>query len=192
MYDVHADPYCYLGTSVLKNLPGLRDADSLERFEAAITSQRAREPLPNGRYGVRHYQSIHRHLFQDVYAWAGRFRTVRMAKEQSVFCYPENIANEMRKVFGALKARHFLRDMQPQAFSVGAAHFLAELNAIHPFRDGNGRTQLVFMAMLASQANQQLDLARLRRDAYLPAITESFKGNERPLAAVLFELLDGD
>ena len=122
----------------------------------------------------------------------GRDDSGPFAWQKSKACFAIQ-RNEMRKVFGALKARNFLRDMHPQAFSVEAAHFLAELNAIHPFRDGNGRTQLVFMAMLASQANQQLDLARLRRDAYLRAIVESFKGgNERPLAAVLFELLDGD
>ena len=91
MYGAFADPYCYPGTTVLKNIPELRDAKALERYELSLSDQRAREPFPVGRLSVRHYRSIHWHLFRDVYAWAGRFRTIRIAKEQSVFCFPENI-----------------------------------------------------------------------------------------------------
>ena len=88
MYEVQPDPYCYAGTDVLKNIPGLRDSGDLRLFETAITSQRAEEPLPSGRLNASHYRAIHRHLFQDVYRWAGRYRTVRIAKGDSMFCYP--------------------------------------------------------------------------------------------------------
>ena len=73
MYGTFEDPYCYPGTSILRNLPGLRDSAALQQFEAIATAQRADEPLPNGRLGVAHYRAIHRHLFQDVYSWAGQF-----------------------------------------------------------------------------------------------------------------------
>jgi hypothetical protein len=94
MYKAAADPYCYPGTTVLKNIPRIRDQATLDQFEAAITAQRADEPFPHGRYGVAHYRAVHRHLFQDVYSWAGKFRTVRLSKGDSTFCYPENIAQE--------------------------------------------------------------------------------------------------
>jgi cell filamentation protein len=80
MYEAIVDPYCYSGSTVLKNIPGLRSQRALDRFEAAITAQRADEPLPSGRLSVAHYRAVHHHLFQDVYAWAGRFRTVRISK----------------------------------------------------------------------------------------------------------------
>lgn len=99
MYDATSDPYCYPGTAVLKNYPGHLRQLELDAFEAASTMQRADEPLPNGRLSVRHYRAIHRHLFQDVYPFAGRFRTVRLAKDASAFCYPEHIAREMRALF---------------------------------------------------------------------------------------------
>jgi cell filamentation protein len=182
MYEAHADPYCYPGTSVLKNIPDIRDAAALERFETAITAQRAEEPL-------RHYQAIHRHLFQDVYLWAGRFRTVRIAKGESVFCYPENIPQEMRRVFAELRQARLLRNLTSTAFAAKAAHVLAELNAIHLFREGNGRVQLVLLAILAEHVGHPLDVTRLDREAYLSAIIQSFRGEERPLSGLLLSLV---
>jgi cell filamentation protein len=185
MYEAHADPYCYPGTCVLRNIPGFRDQATLDTFEIDITTQRAEELLPIGRLSVRHCQAIHRHLFQDVYTWAGRFRTVRMAKGASVFCYPENIVREMKRVFAELKDAGFLEGLTVAAFATGAAHFLADLNAIHPFREGNGRTQLIFLAAVAEHAGHRLDPTRLNREAYLAAIIRSFNGDESGLVAQL-------
>ncbi|GEP60605.1 hypothetical protein RSO01_77710 [Reyranella soli] len=98
-YNAIADPYCYSDTSVLINIPGIRNAAMLARFEVVSTAQRADEPLPRGLLSVRHYRAVHHHLFQDVYAWACRFRTVRLSKDGSTFCYPEHIEREMRALF---------------------------------------------------------------------------------------------
>ena len=77
MYEAFDDPYCYPGTSVLKNRLDLRTQGELQEFEAMITDQRANEPLPAGGLDYGHYLAVHRHLFQDVYQWAGQIRTVR-------------------------------------------------------------------------------------------------------------------
>lgn len=180
-YDSIEDPYCYPGTSILKNRPGIRDAAALAAFEAEITHQRAAEPLPHGRLSVTHYRAIHRHLFQDVYAWAGRFRTVRIEKDGSMFCYPEHIGEQMRFLFASLREASFLRGLPSRVFVEQAAHSLAELNAIHPFREGNGRCQLVFLLVLTEYAGYSLDLSRLDPQAFLAAMVNSFQGNEDPL-----------
>ncbi|WP_309500932.1 hypothetical protein [Bradyrhizobium arachidis] len=91
MYDAVEDPYCYPGTTVLKNKLNLRKQTELDAFEAEITAQRAEEPLPSGRLGYAHYKAIHKHLFQDVFAWAGKIRKVWISKGGSMFCYPESI-----------------------------------------------------------------------------------------------------
>jgi cell filamentation protein len=135
------------------------------------------------------YQAIHRHLFQDVYHWAGKFRTVRITKENSTFCYPEFIPAEMARIFGWLKAEKFLRGGTPAIFAARTAHFLAELNAIHPFREGNGRTQLAFTALLAFRAGHPLDLSQLDPSRFLTAMIASFNGDEHTLAAILGELV---
>ena len=80
----------------------VRDQAELDAFETLITAQRAEEPLPRGRLGYAHYRAIHRHLFQDVFSWAGKLRSIRIAKGGNMFCYPEQIDREMRQLFAEL------------------------------------------------------------------------------------------
>jgi cell filamentation protein len=189
MYEAEADSYCYPGTTVLINRLGLHDRANLEAFETEMVSQRFREPLPPGRLTSRHYRAIHRHLFQDVYAWAGRIRTVRIAKQGSAFCYPEHIEREMQRLFGDLAAQKQFRGLTATDFAARAAHFLGELNAIHPFREGNGRTQLSFLVALAHRAGHPLDAGRLEPAQMLRAMIRSFAGDEQPLAASIRDLM---
>ena len=180
-----------MGTTVLKNIPGIREPAALQEFETAISVQRSDEPLPGGRNSVRHYCAVHRHLFQDVYRWAGRFRTVRITKRESTFCFPENIRREMKQLFSALRQQDFLRGLTSDEFPEQSAHFLADPNAIHPFRDGNGRSQVVFLAVLAEAAGHPLTLARLEAEAWLDAMVQSFAGNTEALAAQIRGLVAG-
>jgi cell filamentation protein len=190
MYAAVPDPYCYPNTTVLKNLRNLRSQKALDRFETVMTMWRGTQPTPKGRLSVRHYQALHQHLFQDVYAWAGKFRTVRISKGGSTFCYPEHIPGEMRRLFGALRDDRHLKGMEGAEFGRKAAHFLAELNAIHPFREGNGRTQLAFLAMLAENAGHPIDLDRMNPEEILTATIASFGGNEDILARVICNLIE--
>lgn len=192
MYEAGQDPYCYPGTAVLKNLLDLRTQPELDELEASMTAQRADEPLPAGALDAQHYLAIHHHLFQDVFDWAGNVRTIRIAKEGAPFCYPENIEREMRRVFSELAAADCLRGLAPRAFAEKAAHFLAELNAVHPFREGNGRTQNVFLSLLAQQAGHPLDFKRLDPAALMQAMIASFQGDEAPLARVIVDLMEDD
>ncbi|MEO8185541.1 MAG: Fic family protein [Deltaproteobacteria bacterium] len=110
-------------------------------------------------------------------------------ERDSTFCYPEHIGAEMTRVFAWLKQQHLLRGQSLPDFAHNAAHFLAELNANHPFREGNGRTQLIFLALLADQAGHPLDLDKLNPRATLIAMIKSFKGTEKPLAALISHLV---
>jgi cell filamentation protein len=168
---------------------GLRDQAALDAFETEATAQRSAEPLPVGRLSVSHYCAVHRHLFGDVYPWAGQFRTVRIAKGGSMFCYPENIGSEMRRVFGKLRAAEFLRGLEARPLVNELTHFLTELNAIHAFRDGNGRTQLAFAGNIAFAAGWPLHATRIDPEAFLAAMIESFQGREQPLRDRVRELL---
>ena len=154
-----------------------------------MTTQRFDEPLRRGRFSVSYHCAVHDHLFQDVYTWAGDFRSVRISRRWSAFCYPENIAKEMRRLFADLGKRSLLRELSQKEFAIQAAHFLAELNAIHAFREGNGRSQLAFVIMLAGRAGHPFDLARLRPAKFLKAMVASFFGNEKLLATELGRLI---
>lgn len=190
MYDSRPDPYCYKGSTVLKNLAGLRRQERLDIFEHESALARATEPLPDGYLDAAHYRAIHHHLFQDVYGWAGEYRTVRISKGASMFCFPENIPQEMDRLFGQLSRDAYLHGLGPEAFASRAAHVIAELNAVHPFREGNGRTQLTFLALLAEQAGHTLDFERLKPEAFLTALIASFMGDETALRLAIAELID--
>jgi cell filamentation protein len=157
---------------VLKNKLGLRDQGELSAFEALSVAVRAEEPLPVGRFSAAHYCAVHRHLFQDVYGWAGRYRTVRMTKDRSPFCFPENIGGEMRKLFARLQRADLLRGREAKAFAAEAATFLSDLNAIHPL-----------------QAGHPLKLSRLDPARFLQAMIASFFGDEAPLRLQLQDLV---
>lgn len=174
---------------MLKNRLGLRRQADLSAFEAVSVALRAEEPLPIGRLSSKHYRAVHRHLFQDVYPWAGRYRTVRMSKDRSPFCYPENIARQMTQLFGQLGANGFLHGRDQDGFIEGAAEFLSNLNAIHPFREGNGRTQLTFLTLLTARAGRRIDLTRLAPEDFLGAMITSFFGDEKPLRKQLQAML---
>ena len=87
----------------------------------------------------------------------------------------------MRRLFASLRGHGFLCGLSAEDFATGAAHFLAELNAIHPFREGNGRSQMTFMLLLGQAAGHPLALAKLRPGRFLAAMIRSFEGDEGPL-----------
>lgn len=190
-YDADAieDPYSYRGTNCLKNKLGLRDEELLQAFELEMSTLRADEPLPKGRFGPTHYCRVHRHLFQDVYRWAGRYRTIATSKGASVFCYPQFIEREMNRLFPALKGAPYFPGSHPDVFVTAAAEFLATLNAIHPFREGNGRSQLAFLHLIALRAGHPLGLQRIQPGDFLAAMVRSFQGENDLLTAQLQALL---
>lgn len=180
-YEVFNDPNCYRGTFVLKNKAGLRDGALLEAFELEMTTLRSNEPLPDGAFDYVHFRAVHRHIFQDVYAWAGKPRTVRTSKGGNHFCYPENIDAEMVKLFARLQDDVFIGGASRTAFVKAVSAFLGELNAIHAFREGNGRTQLAFLHIIALRAGHPLKLSKIQPEPFMAAMIASFDMDYRKL-----------
>ncbi len=189
-YNAVEDPLCYPGTQVLRNKAGIHDQDELDQFELLMFESRAEERLPEGALDFAHYLALHHHYFQDVYDWAGNLRNVRTGKGDNWFCYPEHIVAQAEQLFGELVARNHLADKPgKRGFTEGAAWFLSELNAIHPFREGNGRIQLVFLTMLARNAGFRINERKLRPEPFLHAMILSFKGELEPLMEEIQRLL---
>lgn len=194
MYSSPPDPYCYDNSQVLVNLFGIQDADDLEIAEAVFVTNRGLEPLPTGDFLASHYCSIHRHLFQDVYAWAGKIRTVRISKGDTLFCLPEYIDEQLERCFARLRDVDYLVGLSADDFASGAARFLADLNAIHPFREGNGRTQHAFLAMLANHAGFPMVFpeSQAELDAFKMAVIGSFAGQLAPLETAIRRIIRVD
>jgi cell filamentation protein len=154
-----------------------------------MSTLRADEPLPAGRFGPTHYRRIHRHLFQDVYRWAGKYRTIATSKGRNLFCRPQFTEREMSRLFRRLDSADFLLGSDRDAFIRSIAEFLSGLNAIHPFREGNGRSQLAFLHLLALRAGHPLEIEGIKPAAFLAAMIRGFDGEIGPLAEQLSALL---
>lgn len=189
------DPYVYPGTDVLRNLRDLRDSEELSRFEMDMTTRRLAELKdkhnPAGKFDSRHLQAIHRAIFQDVYPWAGQFRTVNIARPgQFYFAFAEQIVPTLHNTFEVLRDEGHLQGLAAEGFARRAAHYLGELNAIHPFRDGNGRTQREFIRQLAARAGHLLEWRLVTRAAIYEASQRSFqRGDSTGLAEVIAQAL---
>jgi cell filamentation protein len=188
-YQFIEDPACYPGTSVLRNIPDLQNQAELNAFEVERVGARSLQPPPQGAFDPEHYRSLHRHLFQDVYDWAGVNRTIRTGKGGNWFCYPEYIETEMKRLFATLKAPPFVPGSDAETFVTAVANFLSELNVIHPFREGNGRTQLLFVRLLGLRAGHPFRSENIEADAFLHAMILSFHGHMDALIDELERIL---
>jgi cell filamentation protein len=160
----NSDPYLTPGANVLKNRRGLTDAGPLARFEARRTHRRIAElidaPVPGlvpGSFDLAHLKAIHWYIFQDVFEWAGQFRTVNISKGGHLFGLAAFLESALRQTFEKLTAENYLVDLDAALFTGRAAWFLGELNAAHPFREGNGRTQREFIRELGLKAGHYID-----------------------------------
>ena len=188
------DHYLDPASGVLRNRLGITDGATLEQAEAALVATRSYElsqtPLP-GHFDLAHLQAIHGYLFGDVYEWAGQLRTVDIGKGGHLFAHHAHIAGAAAPIFRQLAEEKCLAGLDPATFSRRAACFLGELNALHPFREGNGRAQREFVSHLAHAAGYYLAWENMWQPGVLQASVESFKGDTSKLAALIRDNLTG-
>ncbi len=184
------DPYVYPGTDVLRNIPGIHDGDELEGFEARLTFLRGLQLASDsiaGECDLAHLRAFHRYLFTGLYEWAGDLRTVVLARTD-LFCLPEHIESYGAEVFGQLAEESLLRGLDRNRFVDRLAHYLGDVNALHPFRDGNGRAQRAFFAQLASDAGYRLDWQLVEPQVNIDASIAAMQGDEEPMRRLLDEI----
>ena len=168
----------------------MTDAADLDRIERLYTTNRGTEPIPRGSFDLAHLRAIHRHLCQDVYDWAGELRTVEISKGRQQFQFRKFIETGMADVHGRLVRSRFLRELAAANFAEQAAVIIGDINYIHPFREGNGRTQLQYLKQLAGQAGQRLDLTRIDGRRWIEASVSSHAAEYRLMQAVIATALE--
>lgn len=171
------DVYLYSGTDVLVNNFGIKDRKELSEIERAITGARIAEigihPIPGG-FDLDHLRAIHKALFGDIYPWAGKIRTKGfISKGNSLFCAPEFIVSYSDDLFGKLDEGSHLKGLHREDFIKKMAFYCAEINSLHPFREGNGRAQRVFANQLARNAGWELRLYEIDPNELCEAYIES-------------------
>ncbi len=188
------DPYLDSTTGVLSNRIGARTEQELEAREAAFVAARAYELeiLPEaGKFDLAHLQRIHARVFQDVYDWAGQLRTVEIVKGTTVFARRGAIGSAAAQLFRALAAEDHLAGLETQYFSARAGYYLGEINVLHPFRDGNGRAQRMFISQIAALSDYSINWERVSRPTMLRASIEAYNGDSGAMAALIHENLIG-
>lgn len=164
---------------------GLTDAEKLDQAERLLSRRRTIEGTPEGNFDLDHLRAIHRHLFQDVYDWAGEVREVEINKGSSQFQFRQYIATGMADVHRRLTEADFLRGLDAEAFAAKAGEIMGDVNYVHPFREGNGRTQLEYLRQLSVQAGHNFQQERLVREQWIEASIAAHDGNYGPMAEAI-------
>ncbi len=168
--------YCYPDTKVLINKLNIKDANQLFEAEKELTSIRLRElqdsPI-KGKFDFKHLKDIHKYIFQDLYSWAGQVRTVEIGKG-NLFCTVACIQDYATSVFDKYYSQCYDSKNNFNDFVRNFAENYGDLNALHPFREGNGRTQREFARLVCLDCGYNFDLSGTTHKQMLEASQLSF------------------
>jgi len=170
----HDSKYCYPNSAVLKNKLNIRDPIRLAAAEMNITSYKtidAKENPIKGNFDLSHLKKIHRFLFGEIYSWAGHLRTVNISKGNQ-FCLAQHIESYAEQIFTKLKNENYLKDSGNAPHRL--AYYMSEINVLHPFREGNGRTQRLFIEYLADHAGYKVDFTSVTPEEMIRVSADSF------------------
>ena len=170
---------CYEGTACLINKFGIKDDKQLSLVEGQITfakgSELERNPI-KGNFDFEHYKAIHKYLFDEIYDWAGKIRSVDMSKKGTSFAKADEIEQLANACFARLKAENYFRGQEFNEFVSNIVDFYCVTNMLHPFREGNGRTQRIFISQLIRFAGYEIDFSSINIDDLMSATIQAANG----------------
>lgn len=157
-----SDEGCYPNTTVLINRLNLKSQEALdeaERISVTVRTAQALQQRYEEPFTFSFYCGLHKRLFGDIYDWAGQLRTVDISKKGTNF-YPASELQHMGEAkFQWLQSEHEFRNQSFEKFAYSIADFYHEINMLHPFREGNGRTQRLFFTLLIQRAGYHINFA---------------------------------
>ena len=170
---------CYEKTNCLINKLGIKDDNLLSVVEADITYGKLlnleKNPV-NGNFDTPHYKAIHKYLFEDLYEWAGDFRKINISTKGTRFVESDRLDELCEKCFERLKACNYFRGYCYEDFVDNIVDFYCTLNMLHPFREGNGRTQRVFISQLIRYNGYDINFSKIDTDLLMIATIQSAHG----------------
>lgn len=192
MYSTNQDPYLDSTTGVLHNLINATNNQELDSWEASITStviaSFSEQPI-RGNFDLSHLKQIHKNIFETIYPWAGKLRTVEITKGTTRFANVNFLEAAANELFASLKNDNLLLNLSPDRHIQLFAHYYSELNVLHPFREGNGRTQRTFLSLLAAEAGYMVRWEHLQASDNINARVAAYNGDEQPLIGLLTPLI---
>lgn len=178
------DWYVYPGTNILKNKLDIQNSVQLEIVERDMTMMRIiqlEHRGVTGHFDIDHIKSIHRHIFGDVYDWAGEFREIDIGKGGDWFLQADMIPSELSLLCKDIQSHGQFDDVPITDVADILADVMCRVNEIHPFREGNGRTQRVFVRQIALHAGYELDFSKLSENSMRDASRVAMRGNTKPM-----------
>ena len=174
---------------ILPNKLGITNQQELMGYEEKIVAEKIINLLKESEAfepDLDYFKHIHKVLFEDLYDFAGQFRTVDIVKTDSnfPFCFALFLPSESERIFGDLKAKNYLKNLKKPDFIQGIAYFSTELNALHPFREGNGRTSRMYLMIIAYLAGYLLDYSLVSANEIIAADRAAFEGDDSKLITI--------
>ena len=192
LYENRHSIYCYPNTNILINKLNIKNSKLLQKYEAKITAAKLlslRQKGIIGNYDVHHIKNIQLYLFEDIYPFAGKFRTENIGKGAFRFAEWQYIESELTKLLENLKSENYLANIGKNELSQKLAYYMAELNVLHPFREGNGRTIREFIRELALKNGYTLNLMNSDPTQFLEASIKSIVETD-DLSKLIFKCLE--
>lgn len=193
LYSTGVDPYLNPKTGIFINSLGIDTQTELDKAEADISSV-VLAALPDnpitGDFDLLHLRAIHKALLGSLYTWAGQLRTVEMTKGTTRFANPEFLEKSASELFIELHNENFLCGLQYEQYLQRLAHYYSEVNILHPFREGNGRTQRTFFTLLAAKAGYIIKWNLMDIDENLEASISAYNGDELALTKMFAKIVD--
>ena len=183
---------CYPGTSILVNKLGIQNQAQLDENETLIVGVRSLQfelaPFPEP-LDFNYYKKLHRFLFDELYEWAGTVRSIDLSKQRTRFCPVSEIESLAGRMFSRIEQMDFLCGLPREDFVAELTDFYSSVNYLHPFREGNGRTQRLYFRQLAQRAGYKLDFAAVDSDRMMIATIHAASGIEETLRNVFDEII---
>ena len=170
---------CYENSACLINKFGITDEKRLSLLESKISFAKASELIANpidGNFDFSHYKAIHKYLFDELYTWAGEVRTVNISKKGTNFVDVNEIESVADACFKRLKDKNFFKNQSFNDFIDDIVDFYCITNMLHPFREGNGRTQRVFITQLIQFNGYSINFDRIDTDELMMATIQAANG----------------
>ena len=185
--------YFVAGDEILENKLGIVDPDDFKVAEQEIVTSKSADVLSEApkAFGPGYLLHIHKVLFDDIYDFAGKIRTVDIAKPDASapFAYVQFLEAESKRIFEELANKSYFKGLDARTFIQEITNLAAQLNALHPFREGNGRVIRLFLIMLADNAGYLLDYSQVSADELISADKLAFEGEIKSLHSVYIRVV---
>ncbi len=166
------------------NLLGATNLKELHRKEKLLTNTKMLSLQENpieGNLDYKHLKEIHKFLFSEVYSWAGQDRydaniTAKFGKDTTLFTPYEKLPSVSKILFDALSDENYFKGQSKVEFTQSASTFMNGLNILHPFREGNGRVQRIYMQYLAKNAGYELNFENISSEEMVQASIDGAQG----------------